>query len=121
VLSFIGSGLFTTTVIASLLIIILSQKNDLPVAAALLTIIAVTIFSIGKSVLRLRAVQLVMPEHAQKLRRQTLPQMTLWCITPFVFLINCIAALASRRIAWRGTVYEMISSSKTAVVTNRTD
>jgi hypothetical protein len=32
VLSFIGSGLFATTMIASLLIIIFSQKNDVPVA-----------------------------------------------------------------------------------------
>jgi len=116
VLSFIGSGLFTTTVIASLLIVIFSQKNDVRVAAALFTLIAVTLFSIGKSVLRLRAVQCVMPEHARKLRRQTLPQMTLWCLTPFVFLINCVAALLSRRIAWRGTVYEMISSNETKVV-----
>ena len=120
VLSFIGSGLFTTTMIASLLIIILSRKNDWAVAAALLTLIAVTMFSIGKSVFRLRAVQLVLPEYENKLRRQSLPQITLWCITPFVFLFNCIAAWMSRRIAWRGTVYEMISTSETKVINNLT-
>ena len=121
VMSFIGSGVFTTTMIASLLIIIFSRKNDLSVASALFTLIAVTTFSIGKSLLRLNAVQLVLPEHAKKLRRQTLPQVTLWCLAPFVFLINCIAASISRRIVWRGSVYEMISSSETKVVTNHTD
>jgi hypothetical protein len=92
----------------------------LPVAAALFTLIAVTIFSIGKSLLRIKAVQLVLPEYAGKLRRQTLPQITLWAVTPFVFLLNCIAALTSRRIAWRGTVYEMISSGETKVIANLT-
>jgi hypothetical protein len=121
VLSFIGSGLFTTTLVTSLLIIIFSSKNDLPVAAALFTLTVVTIFSIGKSMFRLRAVQLVMPEFSKKLRRQTLPQITLWCLTPFVFLINCVAALLSRRIAWRGTVYEMISNRETKVVNKLAD
>jgi hypothetical protein len=103
--------------IASLLIIILSQKNDWPVAAALFTLVVVTVFSIGKSLLRLKAVQLVLPEHAHKLRRQALPQLTLWSLTAFVFLFNCIAAWMSRRIVWRGSVYEMISSRETVVHT----
>jgi cellulose synthase/poly-beta-1,6-N-acetylglucosamine synthase-like glycosyltransferase len=120
VLSFVGSGLFTVTMIASLLIIILSRKNDWPVAAALFTLVIVTLFSIGKSLLRLKAVQLVLPEYATQLRRQSLPQMTLWCLTPFVFLFNCIAAWMSRRITWRGTVYEMVSSRETKVISNLT-
>jgi len=102
--------------VASLLIIILSPKNDWSVAAALFTLVAVTILSMGKSLLRMNAVQLVLPEYANKLRRQTLPQLTLWCVAPFIFLFNCIAAWMSRRIAWRGTVYEMISSNETRVV-----
>ena len=116
VMSFLGSGLFTVTIAASLLIIILSQKNDWTVAAALFTLIAVTIFSIGKSLFRLKAVQLVLSEHAKKLRRQTLPQITFWCVTPFIFFLNCTAAWMSRRIAWRGTLYEMISSRETKVI-----
>ncbi|PYS97967.1 MAG: hypothetical protein DMF63_18100 [Acidobacteria bacterium] len=120
VMSFIGSGLFTATMIASILIIIFSRKNDWSVVAALVTLIAVMMFSIGKSLLRLRAVRLALPEHESRLRRQTLPQITLWSLTPFVFLFNCVAAWMSRRIVWRGTVYHMISSTETKAIDDLT-
>lgn len=114
-MSFFGSGLFTVVMIAALLIMIFSARNDLPVAAAMLTLLAVTVCSIGKSWVRMKAVGLVLTQFDAKLRRQFLPQISLWSLTPAVFLLNCTAALISRRIAWRGTTYEMTSASKTRV------
>jgi len=114
-MSFFGSGLFTVVMIAALLIMIFSARNDLPVAAAMFTLLAVTVCSIGKSWVRMKAVGLVLTQFDAKLRRQFLPQISLWSLTPPVFLLNCTAALISRRIAWRGTTYEMTSASKTRV------
>jgi hypothetical protein len=114
-MSFFGSGLFVAVMAAGLLIIILSGRNGLPVAVAMFTILAVTIFSIGKSWLRIHAVQLVLPAYKAKLRRQFLPQITLWTLTPALFFYNCVAALFSRRVKWRGTVYEMISPTETRI------
>ncbi len=115
VASFLGSGLFTVVMIAALLIMILSSKNDLPVAAAMFTLLAVTFFSIGKSWLRMNAVRLVLPQFDAKLRRQFLPQITLWSLTPALFLLNCFVAFFSHRIYWRGTTYDMISLEETRV------
>lgn len=115
-LSFFGSGLFTTVMLSALLILIFWPANDSTVLAAMLTLVAVTFFSIGKSWLRMRAVDLVLAQHAAKLRRQFLPQITLWTIAPALFLYNSIAALASRGVTWRGTRYVMVSAEKTRVL-----
>ncbi len=114
--SFFGSGLFTVVMIAALLIMIFSSRNDLPVAAAMFTLLAVTVCSVGKSWVRMKAVGLVLTQFDAKLRRQFLPQISLWSLAPAVFLLNSTAALISRRIAWRGTTYEMTSASKTRVL-----
>ena len=115
-MSFMGSGLFMTVMVASLLIVILRTRNDLPVFVALFTLSAVTLFSIGKSWLRLRAVRLVLPQYDRELRRQTISQITLWAVTPGVFFYNCVAALLSRRVTWRGTKYDMVSHNTTRVL-----
>ena len=120
-MSFVGSGLFVFVMATSFLIMIFASRNNLTVAAAMLTILAVTVFSAGKSWLRMKAVQLVLGQYSGKLRRQMLPQLTLWSIIPAIFLYNCIAAAVSRRVTWRGTTYEMISPTETRIVSPALD
>ena len=115
-MSFFGSGLFAIVMVASLLIMIVSAKNDMKVVAAIFTLLAVTIFSIGKSWLRIKAVALVLEPYQKKLRRQFLPQVTFWSLTPFLFFCNCLAAWISRRVKWRGTTYEMVSREETRIL-----
>ena len=118
-MSFMGAGLFLTVMITSILIAILRSTNDLPVAVALFTLIAVTLLGVGKSWLRLKAVRLVLTDYDRELRRQIFPQLTLWTITPAVFFYNCLAGLFSRRLTWRGTTYEMVSPEETRVLEKR--
>ena len=115
-MSFMGSALFTVVMISSLLILIFSARNDLTVLIAIVVLVTVTVCSVGKSWLRLNAVRLALPEYDRHLRRQIFPQLTLWTLTPALFLANCIAALLSRRLTWRGTTYEMVSHRETRVV-----
>jgi cellulose synthase/poly-beta-1,6-N-acetylglucosamine synthase-like glycosyltransferase len=115
-MSFFGSGLFCLVMLWSFGIAIFSRANSLNVWIAILTFVAVSFFSIGKSYLRLKAVQLVLNQHEREIRKQFFPQMTLWAISPFVFFANCVDALFSRRIKWRGITYEMISASETRVI-----
>jgi len=115
-LSFFGSGLFCVVMLSALLITIFSAKNDLSVVVAMFTLVAVTFFSIGKSWLRMKAVQLVFPQYRAKLRRQMLPQLTLWALAPALFFYNSFLAWLSRRVAWRGTTYEMISPNETRIL-----
>jgi cellulose synthase/poly-beta-1,6-N-acetylglucosamine synthase-like glycosyltransferase len=114
-MSFLGSGLFCLVMIWSLGIVIFSRENDVTVLAAIATLFIVSALSIGKSYLRLKAARLVLAQHEGALGRQSLPQLTLWAVSPFLFSVNCVAALFSRRITWRGTTYEMVSATRTRI------
>lgn len=108
-LSFFGSGLFTSVMLSSILIAILSKQNNAPVWAAIATLVIVSIFSIGKAWLRSKAVGMVIPAAS----KQTFAQLTLWLLSPPLFLLNSILALVSRRMKWRGITYELVSPSET--------
>ncbi len=116
IMSFLGSGLFCLVMIAALLIVILSNRNGIEVVAAIVTIVLVTSSGVTKSLLRLKAVQLVLSEFDEELRKQLFPQLTLWLLSPFVFFYNSVAAMFSRRMVWRGTTYELVSPTQTRVL-----
>lgn len=114
-LSMFGSSLFCGVMIAALLIAILSQRNGIAVSVAIVTLVLVSAFSIGKSWLRLNAVRLILTEYERELRQQRLSQNTLWLVTPAIFLFNSIAAF-SRRMRWRGITYELKSHRETVII-----
>lgn len=116
-MSFFGSGLFNLVMAAAILIAVLSKANGIPVWAALATLFLVSFFSVGKAVLRLYAVRLALPQFGPELRRQRFSQYTLWLATPAIFFANCVAALLSREIVWRGTRYRLASPEQTEVIT----
>lgn len=116
-MSFFGSGLFNLVMAAAILIAILSKTNGVPVWAALATLFLVSFFSVGKAVLRLYAVRFALPQFGPELRRQRFSQYTLWLFTPAIFFANCVAALLSREIVWRGTRYRLASPDRTEVMT----
>ena len=119
-MSFFGSALFSAVMSAAILIVVLAKDRILWWTAAA-TLVAVAALSIGKAILRMQAVQLALPQYAGQLRRQMLPQCVLWAITPPLFLGNCVAAWASRRITWRGTTYELVSPTETKVIGHAPD
>jgi hypothetical protein len=108
----IGTFLFNFVMISGLLLLIFGVAVWLSLA----TIILVSFFSIGKSRLRLKAVMLALPQHEKQLQKQMLPQCLLWPFTPAIFFYNAIAALFSRRINWRGSVYELKSPTETVII-----
>ena len=116
IMSFIGSGVFNAVMIAAFLIAVLSRYNDLVVFSAIETLILVTIFSVGKSWLRLKAVRLVLTKYHPELKQQFWTQNTLWLLSPAVFFYDSIAAWASRRMTWRGTTYELKSPTETVII-----
>lgn len=118
-LSFFGSGLFLVVMAWAVLLAATSVPGSIGFAAALVTLVSVSLLSVGKSAWRLRAVRLALPEHARDVR--WIPQCVLWIFSPPIFLANCLAALFSRRICWRGTTYELRSPTETLIVGNRTD
>ncbi|MBK8466251.1 MAG: glycosyltransferase [Chloracidobacterium sp.] len=117
-LSFVGSGLFNIVMILAFLIVIFSPTNDLPVFAAIATLVLVSIFSTGKAWLRLKAVKLVLTQYKTELSHQFWTQNTLWLLTPALFFYNSFAAWRSRRLKWRGITYELKSPTETVIITD---
>ena len=115
-LSFIGSGLFNVTMIWAIWIMIVNSPVNISFWIAAVTVLLVSVFSIGKSWIRLKAVRLVMTEHAGKLEKQFWPQNMLWLLAPALFLYNSIAALLSRQMTWRRTRYELVSATETRII-----
>lgn len=117
-LSFFGSGLFNVVMIAALLIALFSKQNDVAVIAAITVLVLVSLFSVGKSWLRLKAVELILGNRWPQIRRQRFTQNTLWMFSPALFFTNALAAWVSRRLKWRGIMYELKSPTETVIITD---
>ena len=116
ILSFVGSGLFCTVMSAALLIAALYPRNGPIVWISIATLAIVSVCSIGKAWLRLNAVRLALVDHRSEIDRQYWTQLTLWSLTPAIFLYNAAAALFSRRLKWRGTHYLLKSHRETVII-----
>lgn len=115
-LSFFGSALFCSVLLWTLLLLLFGTFGSIQWWAAFFTLVLVSGFSIAKAWLRHAAVKLAVPKHRSRLERQLIWQITLWTITPFIYLINCISALISTRLLWRGTEYKMLSPKNTRLI-----
>lgn len=118
ILSFIGSGLFCTVMLSAVLILISRPESYFANASAILTMFIVSILSVGKAWLRLSAVRMVLPDHSIRLRRQLIPQLSLWLLAQPLFFINCFTALFSKKIRWRGVKYLLRTEKSTEIVTS---
>ncbi len=70
----------------------------------------------GKSLLRLKAVRLSLKDYDKELKKQILPHIILWTITPLIYFYNSTCALCSRKIVWRGINYELKSATETDIL-----
>ena len=114
--SFIGSFLFNLVFVWGILVIIFSKINEIAFWLALIALILIIAFSIGKARLRLKAVRLILKDYEKKLDRQTRTQNTLWILSPALFLYNSFCALLTRRIVWRGIEYKIESPNETEII-----
>jgi cellulose synthase/poly-beta-1,6-N-acetylglucosamine synthase-like glycosyltransferase len=115
ILTLIGSILYVGVMAAAIGNALLSP-GSLGGIAALVTLGLVVALGTGKAYVRLKAVMLAFPDRRDALRKQFLPQLILWSVTPVIFLINSLAAAFSRRIRWRSTTYELKSPTETVII-----
>lgn len=118
--SFIGSGLFNLVWLCGILILIFADKNSFSFRFTIISLFLVSIFSVGKSWLRLMAVKLVLKNYENELKRQFWTQNLLWLFSPAIFFYNAFCALLSRNIVWRGIKYKLESAHKTVVIQDNT-
>jgi ceramide glucosyltransferase len=117
--AFLGSFLFNLVFIWGIFILIFASIKEFSFWFALLSLILISVFSIGKSWLRLNSVKLVLKDYERELSKQFWTQNTLWIFSPAIFFYNCFRALLSRKILWRGIEYEMRSPHETSVISKR--
>ncbi len=112
--SLIGSFLFTTVFWTGVTLLFLLSDRHFWLTLAFLS--AIFALGLAKAWLRLTAVKLVLKDYRGKLNWQFLPHLTLWTISPILYFYNCVCALFSRKIIWRGIEYELKSATETAVL-----
>ncbi len=69
-----------------------------------------------KAFFRLRAVALVLEDYHAELQAGMWAHLTLWPLTAVLYLYNALAAAFSRRLNWRGIVYELKSPTETDII-----
>ena len=119
-MSFIGAALFNLVWLWGVFNLIFYSSDSFAFRFSLAALALVSVFSIGKSWLRLNAVKLVLKDYAHELKKQFWTQNTLWIFSPALFFYNCLSALLSRRIVWRGIKYELVSPVKTIITKENT-
>ncbi len=116
--SFLGSGLYAVVMVWAILLLLDLRSLSAPSITAVLILLFVIAFGTVKAALRFKAVDLALNTIVIN-RRQHIFHLTLWLLTPFLFLLNSAVALFSRRVRWRGITYEMVSPNETRVLERR--
>lgn len=114
VASLIGSGVFTITFWSGfVLLFFLSGVHFWLTFTALIVIV---VLGAAKSWVRLKAVKMVLKVYEKELTKSIFWQLTLWNISAALYFYNCLCALISNVIYWRGIRYRLESPKKTKIL-----
>jgi hypothetical protein len=69
-----------------------------------------------RGALRVAAVTEVMPAERSAIMGQAWMYIIVGVFVPYLFLINFIVSVFTRKIRWRGVTYELISPQQTRIV-----
>lgn len=79
------------------------------------TLAVIAALGVATGVFRLRAVVMLLPEHAQALRRNWWSPTLQAMLVPWLMSVNFIGSALTRRMTWRGVTYELISPWETRI------
>lgn len=83
----------------------------------LLTFLPLLLASI-RGVLRLTGVTEALPAVRAQIMAQAWIYVLLTLVVPFLYLVNFVQSMVTRKIRWRGAVYELISPQQTKIIRN---
>ena len=112
----IGSVIFAITIFGCIALIIVRAALGVSFATPHLLLLLIFVMGAAKSHLRLKAVGLIINDEALRRTGITLAHVFLWPIASLLFLYNALAAAVSRRITWRGILYELKSTTETVIL-----
>ncbi len=87
-------------------------------ALPLLFVCCIFMLGSAKAYVRLQAVQLPLAQYRAKLQRDYFAHILWWPLASALFLYNALCATLSRRIEWRGLIYELKSPTETVIIPN---
>ncbi|MCM3905450.1 MAG: glycosyltransferase family 2 protein [Pyrinomonadaceae bacterium] len=112
----IGSLLFVSVFFGGIVLVTMRALLGLSFWLSLLLLCLICILGALKGFIRLRAVQLPLAKYSKELSGTLPAHLLLWPITSALFLYNCIAAMFSRQIEWRGIRYELKSPTEAVII-----
>jgi cellulose synthase/poly-beta-1,6-N-acetylglucosamine synthase-like glycosyltransferase len=111
-----GSAVFVLTLLGGIAVIVWRAALGLSFGPPLFLLLLILALGAMKSHLRLRAVSLIIPERRLRSPGATLAHATLWPLASLLYLVNALAAGFSRRIEWRGIMYELKSPAEVVII-----
>ncbi len=109
-------GSYTLTVLFGLVVLVGRAAQGRPVLHIALLLSLVLLLSALRGLVRLLAVADVWPERQPELLRQSWVWTFLSPLVPLLYTWNLSRAALTRRIHWRGYIYELISPRQTRIV-----
>lgn len=111
-----GSVIFVITFFGGFALVAARALVHLPIATPLFLLLILFVMGAMKSHLRLRAVATIINDAKPESFVSTLAHTSLWPIASALYLYNALVAAFSRRISWRGIIYELKSPNETVII-----
>ncbi|HAF13255.1 MAG TPA: hypothetical protein DCK99_06045 [Blastocatellia bacterium] len=117
----IGSLLFSVVFFGGFALVIARAFLRLPYAVSLAMLCLIYALGTAKAYIRFKAVSIPLGKYQEQLAKSLPAHLLLWPIGSVLYLLNAIAAVFSRRIKWRGIVYELKSASEAVIISRESD
>ena len=113
---FFGAVIFVATFFGGIALVVTRAALGLSFMTPLFLVLIMFAMGAAKSHLRVRVIAAVIGDQRANSASSTLAHVTLWPLASALYLYNAIAAVASRRIKWRGIDYELKSPNETVII-----
>ncbi|MEO8435880.1 MAG: glycosyltransferase family 2 protein [Pyrinomonadaceae bacterium] len=112
----LGSLLFGVVFFGGIGLVVSRAASGQPYLLPLTVLLMIFGLGSAKSLVRSRAVSLVLANYQLPPRHGWLAHTMLWPLTSLLYLYNAMAAAFSRRIKWRGITYQLNSPTEAVII-----
>ena len=112
----IGSLQFVLVFFGGIVLVIVRATLGLPVKTPVFLLGVIYALGAAKAWVRLRAVSLALASYESPLHKGAAAHLFLWPFASALFLYNSVLAGFSRRINWRGILYELKSPTEAVII-----
>jgi cellulose synthase/poly-beta-1,6-N-acetylglucosamine synthase-like glycosyltransferase len=112
----VSQVLFNLVFFGGLLFVLAKSFADKPPGIAPVMLIAIYVLGCAKGVLRVLAAGAMLPQEKRQIRRLWWVYVFGWILVSIIYLYNFIKSATTRRIVWRGVIYDLRSPAETKVI-----